>query len=221
MWKPLLTAPRIPCHFAAPSKGSAPLPCMSLRAHIDWVALEGHAPNRRSRSRKSFGNGGRTPTFRFRPIIYLYTYIYIYIHRNSVFIMDEWKTEKNAWKRISTRTCICFLGKQNTYHWSNACWHCVQLLQSFRLILLMHFNQLRDWILRHDVAWLTRTLLRTETDITTWHRCCVVGRCRRCRFFGLLRRAAKHAMPNCWTMAQTALVRRPKCYVLDQSWKTS
>lgn len=52
----------IPCHFAAPSKGSAPLPCMSLRAHIDWVALEGHAPNRRSRSRKSFGNGGRTPT---------------------------------------------------------------------------------------------------------------------------------------------------------------
>ena len=112
MWKPLLTAPRIPCHFAAPSKGSAPLPCMSLRAHIDWVALEGHAPNRRSRSRKSFGNGGRTPTFRFRPIIY----IYIYIHRNSVFIMDEWKTEKNAWKRISTRTCICFLGKQNTYH---------------------------------------------------------------------------------------------------------
>lgn len=74
MWKPLLTAPRIPCHFAAPSKGSAPLPCMSLRAHIDWVALEGHAPNRRSRSRKSFGNGGRTPTFRFRPIIYIYIY---------------------------------------------------------------------------------------------------------------------------------------------------
>lgn len=74
--------------------------------------------------------------------------------------------------------------------------HCVQLLQSFRLILLMHFNQLRDWILRHDVAWLTRTLLRTETDITTWHRCCVVGRCRRCRFFGLLRRAAKQCDAN-------------------------